>query len=220
MPREKSAVYRDLSDAVLNLEEEKAATTAQEVVAAGYDAYEAIDRGLADGMARAGKLFEEDEYFVPELLIAADAMYAGLGVLRPHIKIDQSRAPGRVVIGVIEGDTHDIGKNLVKIILEAKGFETRDLGRDIPPAAFAQAAREFNAEIIAISTLMTTTMAGMEKVISLLKDGGDRDQFRVMIGGAPISATFAQKIGADGYAANAVEAGELAVRLINELRKN
>jgi corrinoid protein of di/trimethylamine methyltransferase len=218
MSRDKSEIFQGLSDAVVNLEEEKARAIAGEAVENRIDAYEAVDRGLAHGMERAGKLFEEDEYFVPELLIAADAMYAGLAVLRPHIKVSAERTPGRAVIGVVEGDTHDIGKNLVKIILEAKGFQVLDLGRDVPPAVFAEKAAELDSDIIALSTLMTTTMAGMARVIEILRETGRRERVKVMVGGAPISAGFAQKIGADGYSANAVEAGDLAVRLVDELR--
>lgn len=205
-------LHRDLSDAVVNLDEDLAATAATAVVAENRDAYQAVEGGLAHGMDRAGKLFEEDEYFVPELLLAADAMYVGLGILRPHIRIEGT-GRGKVVIGVVAGDTHDIGKNLVRIILETKGFEVVDLGRDVPPAAFVDKAKEIGADIIALSTLMTTTMPGMAEVIEILTAQGIRDRFRVMIGGAPISAAFAKRIGADGYAANATEAGELAVRL-------
>jgi methylmalonyl-CoA mutase cobalamin-binding domain/chain len=171
-------------------------------------------------MERAGRLFEEDEYFVPELLIAADAMYAGINTLRPHIKVDSSNVPGKIVVGVVEGDTHDIGKNLVKIILEAKGFEVFDLGRDVPPSDFVAKAQEVQADIIGLSTLMTTTMSGMGRVVSLLNEAGLHKHIKVMIGGAPISQSFASKIGADGYSANAVGAGELAVRLLSEVRSD
>ncbi|MDR3175129.1 MAG: corrinoid protein [Desulfovibrio sp.] len=218
MSEESEALFRGLSDAVVNLEEEKAVELAAEVVKKNIDAYEAVDKGLAHGMDRAGRLFEEDEYFVPELLIAADAMYAGLDVLRPHIKADAASEPGKIVLGVVEGDTHDIGKNLVKIILEAKGFTVFDLGRDVPPGDFVKKAREVGADIIGLSTLMTTTMPGMAEVVENLRAAGLRDRIKVMIGGAPISSAFARRIGADGYSANAVEAGELAARLLAETR--
>jgi corrinoid protein of di/trimethylamine methyltransferase len=218
MGKDRETLLRGLSDAVVDLEEEKAAVLAQEAVDAGVDAYEAVDKGLAHGMERAGQLFEEDEYFVPELLIAADAMYAGLDVLRPHIRVDKASEPGRVILGVVEGDTHDIGKNLVKIILEGKGFEVHDLGRDVPPPVFVAKAREVEADIIGLSTLMTTTMSGMVRVIELLREAGLRERIKVMVGGAPISSGFARKIGADGYSANAVGAGEVAARLLAESR--
>ena len=151
-----SELFTQLSDAVLELDEDRAAQGAQAVVDKGLDAYEAVDKGLAHGMGRAGKLFEEDEYFVPELLIAADAMYAGINIQRPHIKI-AGGGKGRAVIGAVEGDTHDIGKNLVKSIHEAKVFIVNGLGRDVPPKKFVEAAKADDADIIALSTLMTTT---------------------------------------------------------------
>ena len=218
MSTEKRILWQGLSDAVVGLDEDRAFKLAEEVVQKNLDAYEAVEKGLAHGMERAGRLFEEDEYFVPELLIASDAMYAGLDVLRPHIKADRAAEPGRIVLGVVEGDTHDIGKNLVKIILEAKGFEVHDLGRDVPPAAFVAKAKEVGAEIIGLSTLMTTTMRVMAKVVALLQAEGRREAVKVMVGGAPISQAFADRIGADGYSGNAIAAGELAGRLLAESR--
>ena len=164
-------------------------------------------------MERAGKLFEEEEYFIPELLMCSDAMYAGLDILKPHIKRDEQGEKHIVVIGVVEGDTHDIGKNLVKIMLETAGFDVLDLGRDIPPQNFVDKAKEVNAGIIALSTLMTTTMEGMAEVIRILKQENIRDRFKVIIGGGPISQSFADKIGADGYSVNAADAVRLARRL-------
>ncbi|MCR4435698.1 MAG: corrinoid protein [Clostridiales bacterium] len=214
MPKGKEELYKKLSDAVVQMEEEETVRVAEEVVAEGHDAYEAIDRGLADGMDRAGKLFEEEEYFIPELLMCSDAMYAGLDVLKPHIRREEQGEKHRVVLGVVEGDTHDIGKNLVKIMLEASGFEVVDLGRDVPPGDFVEKAKAVRAHIIALSTLMTTTMGEMAQVIGLLEREGIRGQFKVMVGGGPISQSFADKIGADGYSVNAAEAVRLARRLV------
>ncbi|MDR3146551.1 MAG: corrinoid protein [Treponema sp.] len=199
-------LYGRLSDAVFNMEDDRAEELAHEVVDRRFDAYTAIDHGLARGMDRAGKLFESGEYFVPELVLCSDAMYRGLEVLKPHIRADSAARKPRAVIGVIEGDTHDIGKNLVKIMMEAGGFEMIDLGRDVPPAEFVNRAKETGAELILISTLMTTTMDGMEQVIRILNQEGIRDRFKVVIGGGPVSASYARKIGADGYASNAAEA--------------
>lgn len=213
MAKSKEELYKNISDAVLNMEEEETVILSNEVVVEGHDAYEAIDKGLADGMDRAGKLFEEEEYFIPELLMCSDAMYAGLDVLKPHIKADDRQEKQKVVIGVVEGDTHDIGKNLVKIMLETSGFEVIDLGRDIPPRDFVEKAREVNAKIIALSTLMTTTMDGMAEVIRILESEDIRGRFKVMIGGGPISQSFADKIGADGYSVNAADAVRLARKL-------
>jgi len=206
----KNDLHQKLSDAVVNMEDTTAASLSQEVVANGFDAYEAIDKGLAKGMERAGVLFEEEEYFIPELLMCSDAMYAGLDVLKPHIKTDEQAQKHKVVLGVIQGDTHDIGKNLVKIMLESSGFEVIDLGRDIPPAQFVEKAVEANAEIIGLSTLMTTTMDGMREVVDILKEKNIKEKFKVIVGGGPISPAFAKKIGADGYSGNAAGAVRLA----------
>jgi len=212
----KTALYAALSDAVVEMDEERAITTAQQVVAQHFDAYDAIAEGLAPGMARAGQLFEEDEYFVPELLLCADAMYAGINVLQPHVRREDVPQQQTVVIGVIEGDTHDIGKNLVKLMLASAGFTIIDLGRDVPPQRFVETARESGAVLIALSTLMTTTMDGLAEVIRLLERNKERDQYKVMVGGAPISLAFAKKIGADGYARDASEAVRLARQLVGQ----
>jgi len=214
MSNENEDLFRELSDAVVNMEEEKTVALAKKVVAEKVDAYTAIDRGLVAGMNRAGDLFEQEEYFIPELLMCSDAMYAGLEVLKPHLKNDAVTEKPKIVIGVVEGDTHDIGKNLVKIMLESSGFELIDLGRDIPPASFVDKAVEVNARIIALSTLMTTTMDAMGEVVRLLKERGVRNQIKVMIGGGPISQQFADKIGADGYSAHAAGAVRLARKLV------
>ncbi len=172
-----------------------------------------MEHGLIAGVNRAGKLFDEEEYFVPELLIAADAMYAGLAILRPHIKEQFTGISRRVVIGVIQGDTHDIGKNLVRIMLEVAGFEVHDLGRDVPPRKFVDRAVEVKADIIALSTLMTTTMERMGDVIGILEEENLRNRFKVIVGGSPLSQAFADRIGADGYAPKAAQAVQLAKRL-------
>jgi methanogenic corrinoid protein MtbC1 len=140
-------------------------------------------------------------------------MNAGIGILKPHLKQEKASAKRKGVIGVIEGDTHDIGKNLVKIMLEASGFEILDLGRDVPPQAFVDKAEEIGAELILLSSLMTTTMENMEEVVKILVKQGLRDKYKVAVGGGPISQAFADRIGADGYSKNAND----AVRLCNEL---
>jgi dimethylamine corrinoid protein len=216
MPRERGDLLKDLMDSVFLMDEELAVKTANEVVEAGYDAYDAINNGLVAGMNKAGVLYEKEEYFVPELLICSDAMYAGLDILRPHLKIDEAVEKHKVVIGVMEGDTHDIGKNLVKIMMDAAGFEMHDLGRNVPLASFVEKAKEVQAELICMSTLMTTTMDGMATVIEMLKEEGIRDSFKVMVGGGPISQGFARKIGADGYADNATNAVDLAKKLVTK----
>jgi dimethylamine corrinoid protein len=208
----KEELLKQLADAVVDMDEEKTVALAEIIVAEGIDAYEAIENGLSAGMEVAGRLFEEEEYFIPELLMCSDAMYAGLAVLKPHLKAKEEagQEKAKIVIGVIEGDTHDIGKNLVKILLETSGYEIIDLGRDISPQRFIDTAKEQKAKIIAISTLMTTTMDGLAEVIRLLQQQNIREQFKVMIGGAPVSQAFADKIGADSYAVNAATAVRLA----------
>ena len=205
---------RDLSEGVLHMNEELVIKASHEIVDAGYDAYDAINNGLIPGMNQAGVLYENEEYFVPELLISSDAMYAGIEILRPHIARSQEQEKHKVVIGVLEGDTHDIGKNLVKIMMDAAGFEMHDLGRNVPLVKFVEKAKEVSAELICMSTLMTTTMDGMAAVIEMLREEGIRDSFKVMIGGGPISQGFAKKIGADGYSDNATNAVALAKKLV------
>jgi len=210
-------LHEQLATAVVELDEDLTKQLAQQAIDLGFDAWSAVEYGLVAGMDRAGKLFDEEEYFIPELLIASDAMYAGLDILRPHIPVqNEGERKVRVVIGVIEGDTHDIGKNLVRIMLDVAGFEVIDLGRDVPPQVFVDRAKEVGARIIAIASLMTTTMDGMAEVVRILEAENIRDQFKVIVGGAPISQGFAKRIGADGYASRAPAAVQLAKRLVEE----
>ena len=206
-------LFRALSDSVVGMDEDSTRKHSHAVVEQGIDAYTAIENGLVDGMNRAGQLFETEEYFIPELLLCSDAMYTGLDILRPHIRRDTTKERKKIVIGVVEGDTHDIGKNLVKIMLEAAGFELIDLGRDIAPQRFVDEAIKSGASVIALSTLMTTTMDAMAEVVRLLEQAGVREKFKVIIGGGPISAGFAKRIGADGYSPTA----PAAVKLIQQL---
>jgi corrinoid protein of di/trimethylamine methyltransferase len=206
-------LLQKLSDAVVDMDEDAAVSLSQQAVDQRVDAYQAIDKGLANGMERAGKLFDEEEYFVPEILICSDAMNAGINVLKPHLKQEASRQKHRAVIGVIEGDTHDIGKNLVRIMLESAGFEVLDLGRDVPPLTFVEKAVETNSEFILLSSLMTTTMDAMADVIRILNEKNIRDKFKVAVGGGPISQSFADRIGADGYSSNAADAVRMCKRL-------
>ncbi len=214
----KEELLAELDRCVLEMEDEAVTGVAQEYVEEGYDAYEGITEGLSKGMEKAGQLYEEEEYFVPELLICSDAMYNGLDVLKPHLKVsaDQgSKCP--VIIGVVEGDTHDIGKNLVKIMMDTAGFEVFDLGRDVAVETFVEKAKEIGHGIICMSTLMTTTMNNMSRVIEALKEQGLRERFAVMVGGGPLSKSFADKIGADLYTANAAEAAKEAKKLAERL---
>ena len=211
--KSKEELLEELSECVVEMEDEDVAGVAEEYLEAGYPAIDGILDGLVDGMNKAAALYEAEEYYVPELLICSDAMYNGLDVLKPHLEQTSSDEVRKVVIGVVEGDTHDIGKNLVKIMLEAAGFEMYDLGRDVPLDDFVSKAKEVNADVVAMSTLMSTTMQGMGEVVKKLEDAGIRDNVKVIVGGAPISWSFAKKIGADGYSENAPD----AVRLVQDL---
>jgi len=215
MSQTKEELLQKLSDGVLEMEDDVVIEGAKEYLEGGYPALDAILNGLVDGMNKASELFDEEEYFVTDVLLCSDAMYEGLNILRPHLpaeEVEKERPKG--VIGVVEGDTHDIGKNLVKIMLETAGFEMHDLGRDVPLQDFVSKAKEVNADLVCLSTLMTTTMGGMETVINLLKEAGIRDNMKVIIGGGPISQKFADMIGADGYSVNAVEAVKLSKSLL------
>ena len=214
MQRTKTEILNDLADAVVTMDENRAVELAKEALQANIDAYEAITTGLSKGMEVVGQKYENGEYFIPELLVCSDAMYAGIDVLKPHIKADSIKTVGRIVIGVVEGDTHDIGKNLLKIMLESSGFEVHDLGRDVPLKRFIDESERLEAQIICMSTLMTTTMVGMERVIDMLRGAGLRKRYKVMVGGGPISQSFADKIGADGYALHAASAVKKAKELL------
>ena len=211
--RTKEELLKALSDCVVDMEDEEVNDIAKEYVEAGYPAIDGILEGLVDGMNKAAQLYEEEEYYIPELLICSDAMYNGLEILKPYLEQNDTDEKRKVVIGVVEGDTHDIGKNLVRIMLEAAGYEMYDLGRDVKLESFVEKAKEVGADVVAMSTLMSTTMPGMGKVVDMLKEAGIRDNVKVIIGGAPLSWAYAKKIGADGYSDNAVE----AVRLVEDL---
>lgn len=212
---DKQALLRQLSDCVLNMEDERVVDVSQAYVREGHPPLEGILGGLVDGMNRAGALYEEEEYFVSDLLLCSDAMYAGLAELKPHLPEEEKNARKvRAVIGVVEGDTHDIGKNLVKIMMETAGFEMYDLGRDVPVEQFVAKAREVGASLVCLSTLMTTTMTNMGRIVTLLEEENLRGSVKVIIGGAPVSSAFAKKIRADAYADNAVEAVVVAKRLL------
>lgn len=211
----KEELLKRLSDGVVDMEEDDVAEAAQEYLDAGYPAYDGIMEGLVDGMNRAGQLYEEEEYFVTDILLCSDAMYVGLDILRPHLPAVEGDRKVKGIIGVVEGDTHDIGKNLVKIMMETAGFEMIDLGRDVPLQKFVDVAKEEQVQFIGMSTLMTTTMEGMATVIRLLEEAGIRKQVKVIVGGGPLSQKYAEKIGADGYSPNAVEAVRLVKNLLN-----
>lgn len=181
-------------------------TEIQKALDAGINPADILNQGMIAAMGEVGRLFEEGEYFVPEMLIAARAMQRGLEVLKPHLSAEDVHSPGKVAIGTVKGDLHDIGKNLVAMMLEGAAFEIIDLGTDVSPERFIQAVKENGAQIIAMSALLTTTMPNMKNTIEALKEAGIRDQVKVIIGGAPVTQTYADQIGADGYAEDASRA--------------
>ena len=199
---------------VVEMEDEEIGDLCREYLNEGYDPEDAIFNGLIKGMNEVGKLFEEEEYFISDLLICSDAMYNGIDVLKEKIESYGENNLATAVIGVVEGDTHDIGKNLVKLMLEVNGFNMIDLGKDVPAEKFVDEAIKNKAQFIMMSTLMTTTMANMKKVIDILNERNIRDQFIVMVGGGPVSESFAKDIGADAYSENANEAVKVAKSLI------
>ena len=214
MAKSKEELLEKLSECVVEMEDEEVVDVATEYVESGYPALDGIMEGLVDGMNKASDLYDEEEYFVTDLLLCSDAMDSGIDILKPHLPVEENKGEKlKIVIGVVEGDTHDIGKNLVKIMLDTAGFEMYDLGRDVPLDNFVDKAIEVGASLICMSTLMTTTMDGMRIVIEKLKEKGIRDNVKVMVGGSPISQKYANEIGADGYSANAVGAVKLAKRL-------
>ena len=207
----KEELIARLAECVVEMEDEDVVDVCNEYLEAGYDAYDGIMEGLVAGMNRASDLYDAEEYFVTDVLLCSDAMYAGLDVLRPHLPATAADGDKpKVVIGVVEGDTHDIGKNLVKIMMDTAGFEMHDLGRDVPLADFVDKAEEVGASIICMSTQMTTTMPGMGTVVKMLEERGIRNKYKVQIGGSPISQKFCNEIGADIYTVNAVEAVKAA----------
>ena len=186
----------------------------QAALEANIPASTILNEGMIAAMAQVGHLFEEGEYFVPEMLISARAMQAGLSLLKPALKSEDVKSSGKVVIGTVKGDLHDIGKNLVAMMMEGAGFEIIDLGTDTSPDKFIGAIREHNPQIIAMSALLTTTMPNMVLTIQALQEAGVREQVKVMIGGAPVTETYAQQVGADGFATDASRAVAVAKALV------
>jgi corrinoid protein of di/trimethylamine methyltransferase len=206
-----------LKDGVINYKEEQVKEAAQTAVDDGHLALEMIMDGLAAGMEVVGDLYERNEYFVPEVLMCADALYLGLDILRPHVPKSDSDAIAQVVIGSIQGDVHDIGKNLVKMMFDVAGWQVHDLGRDVPLENFVQEQLRTDAEVVAMSAMMTTTMLGMKKVIQMIKE--KNPNVAIMLGGAPVTQDVANLFGADGYAESAGNAVQEGIKMISRLRE-
>ena len=208
-------LFKEMAKAVIDGDEERTVTLAKEALEEGVDPTEAIEKGLAEGMKEVGRRFEKLEVYLPEMIISADAMTAGVEIFRQHLLARGGETPKKtVLLGTIQGDVHDIGKNIVKIMLESNGFKVYDLGRDVPVFDFIEKVKELSPDIIGVSALMTTTMVYMPKLIEALKEEKLREKVKVMVGGAPVLPEWAKKIGADGYGESAMEAVRVAKRLL------
>jgi len=207
-----------MNRAVLKGEKEAALSTAHEALGQQLEVMEIIEKGYVPGIQEAGALWEKGEYFLPELIASAECMKAAMSVLEPVLKREGLKAfsRGKIVIGTIQGDIHDIGKNLVASLLSANGFEVLDLGADVALERFIEAAVEADADLICLSALLTTTMLGQKRVVAMLQQRDLRGRFKVMVGGAPVNRKWAEEIGADGYAENAMAAVQHAVALLEK----
>jgi corrinoid protein of di/trimethylamine methyltransferase len=210
-------LFEQMVQATLAGDEEQCVTLARQAMEEGIDPFDAIQKGFAHGMHIVGDKFARLECFLPEVMVAADAMNAAVEVLKPYLlQRDDGGSQGIVVLGTIQGDIHDLGKNIVKIMLEAAGFTIHDLGNDVPVRRFVDKAEEVGAHIIAASAILTTTMAHMPDLVTILKELGLRDKYLVMFGGAPVIAEWAMEIGADAYGEDAAEAVTIAKDLMHQ----
>lgn len=214
---DKAELFDVLKGAMVSLDEQEVLAQTRKALELGVNPLDIIDQGLLPGLNTIGKQFENEEIFLPELMRSAMVFQNAMGILQPRIKEQGSvtRKKGAVVIGTVKGDMHYIGKNIVKLLLEISGFEVHDLGVDVDPLKFVQKAREVNADIIALSALLTTTLVGQKDVIEVLAGQGVRNRFKVMVGGGAVTEKWAAEIGADGYAESAYAAVEMAAAFVN-----
>ncbi len=212
---DKEKILALMTQAIIEGNQTEAVRLAQEALTLQLDPTEVIEQGYVPGIQKVGELWEKGDYFLPELITSAEAMKAALAVLDPELKRSQlsTKSMGKIVIGTVEGDIHDIGKNIVASMLQASGFEVYDLGADVKLEKFWQKAEEVQADVIGLSALLTTTMVGQKRFLEMLAERQLTGRFKVIVGGAPVTAEWAQRIGADGYAENAVA----AVRLVKQL---
>jgi corrinoid protein of di/trimethylamine methyltransferase len=209
-------LFAAMKQSIIDGDEEAAAAVAQQALAAGVDPLDAINQGYVTGMSYVGDQFSAGEMFLPDMMLAAEAMKAAVAVLEPEMQKRGTHRTmlGKVVLGTVKGDIHEIGKNLVATMLSASGFEVFDLGVDVPFERFVEKAREVKADLIGVSALLTTTMTGQRTVIEMLDDMGLRPKIKVMVGGAPVTRSWAQEIGADGTSEDAMGAVALAKKLV------
>jgi len=213
----KEELVEQLKTGVIEYQEDTVKEASQQWLDDGHVALEGIMDGLAAGMEVVGDLYEKNEYFVPEVLMCADALYLGLDILRPHVPEKEGEVNAQVVIGSIQGDVHDIGKNLVKMMFDVAGWDVHDLGRDVPLESFVEEQLRTDSEVVAMSAMMTTTMLGMKKVIAMIKE--KNPNVGIMLGGAPVTKDVANLFGADGYAESAGNAVTEGIKMIGRLRE-
>jgi 5-methyltetrahydrofolate--homocysteine methyltransferase len=206
-------IVKEIFEAVKEGNNQLSKQKVQQALEAGVPPVDILNQGMIDAMADVGRLFEEGEFFVPEMLIAARAMQGGMAVLKPHLQEGDVKSAGKVVIGTVKGDLHDIGKNLVSMMLEGAGFEITDLGTDVAPDRFVSTVQDGGHDIVALSALLTTTMPNMKATIDAFQSAGIRDKVKVIIGGAPVTDAYAKQIGADGFSPDASRAVHLAKSL-------
>jgi corrinoid protein of di/trimethylamine methyltransferase len=213
---DKMELFEGLKDAMVSLEKEKVLSYTEKALEMDLEPLDIIDHGLLPGLTTIGKQFENEEVFLPELMLSAMVFQNAMGILQPRIKAQGTKSPkkGTVVIGTVKGDMHYIGKNIVRLLLEINGFEVHDLGVDVDPLKFVQKAREVEADIIALSALLTTTLVGQRDVIEALEGQGVRDRFKVLVGGGAVTKKWSEDIKADGYAETAYAAVEMAASFV------
>lgn len=211
-----NTILTQISNAVVDGQIDEISSLTNSALNSGFSAKDILEKGLMPGMDIIGVGFKRGDRFIPEVLIAATTMHIALDLLKPLLASTGEKMAGKVIIGTVKGDVHDIGKKLVGMLLEGAGFEVVDLGKDVPMDKFVDAVRREKPDLLAMSALLTTTMVSMSQTITALKDAGLRESVKVMIGGAPVTADYAKQIGADGYAANAPEAVDLAMRLADQ----
>jgi len=207
-------LFESITEAIIEMDEMKVSDLVHKALQERNDPSDILEMGLIPGMKEVARLFVRKEYYVPEVLLASESFYAGFNIIIPLIRSSGKQLKAKVVMGVVEGDIHDIGKNIVKVMFEASGYEVIDLGRDVPNAKFIDAVEREGPKILALSSLMTTTMTRMQEIIEMLERGHLRDGLRVLVGGAPVNEEFARKIKADGYSPDAPSAVQLADELI------
>jgi 5-methyltetrahydrofolate--homocysteine methyltransferase len=209
-----SRLYERIATAIMEGDADNTAKLVQRGLDQGMAAKDILDNGMVVGMGEVGVRFRAGDMFVPEVLMSADSMQAGLGVLRPHLVASGVKLIGKILMGTVKGDLHDIGKNLVNMMCEGAGFEIVDIGFNADPEKFVEAITEHQPDVVGMSAMLTTTMRAMAQTIKAIEEAGLRDQIKIMVGGAPVDRAFAERIGADGYGSNAPAGSELAKKLV------